>query len=190
MKRSLLFIVMAIGFVAAYVGGATFAPFTAETVATGNATAGTLSVDDPTLTLSWTSATLCGNLAPHPSEGEGDVCEGTASFSNSGTLAGVIVDDNGEDPGVGLAISNVQVTGGNLCTADDWSIEAFSEDTNNLQSDSLFPEDDTHNMKVYIYLIDTNDDDINRCQGASVSFDVTVSIQQASDPHSTSDVDD
>lgn len=180
MKRSLLFVVMAIGFVAAYVGGATFAPFSDESTATGNITAGTLVFSGTgTQTVTFDSETFCDNIAP----GEG--CSGNFTVTNGGSLTGMIEADELEgDAYVSAVITEVTdlTSGDGTCLATDWLAEALMTDA--LGDSVEFTPGDVHTITVTVSLKDTPlSDAINRCQDASAEVTVTVTVTQAPNPH-------
>ncbi len=82
-RKILLAGVVVSAFAATTMSGATFAPWTSSSSATGNVTAGTLAVsaqDGLDSTIDFTPAGDCANLAP------GDNCTATIEVFNTGTL--------------------------------------------------------------------------------------------------------
>jgi len=178
MKRSLLFIVMAIGFVAAYVGGATFAPFTDEQTATTGVTAGTLVFGgNPTqsVTLSNTDLTDCDGTG-EGFEGmyPGEECTGTLTITNNGSLSAYIQDFGPDDIDVDVGESD--------CGEENWLLTVDLDDG----SDSYvsFPAGDSQDLIISLMLLPEAG---NECQGESASVTVVITISQSPDPHDQSD---
>lgn len=185
MKRSLLFIFMTIGLVASFIGGATFAPFSDETTGIGDVTAGVLAFSgNGTQSFDFPTNDFCTEMAV------GDTCEGTFHVVNDGSLTGVIVDTS-EAGGVQVAAEVTDVddptSSDGICTPEMWIVSAISVDNNGYtESDSKFVPDDDHKINVSVEL-DGGNEEINACQGASATVEVTVTVEQYSDPHDTND---
>jgi hypothetical protein len=191
--RNILLSFMVIGVAAALVSGATFAPFTDSGAATRVVTIGAVtllfdgedSAETP-LPFDVDLQPYCpDNLAP------GDSCSATVTIANpqnSNSLAAVM-------SAPVATITSVTINGlpAPDCSADDWLLTAVIADTNEGESNTLFPPGDAHELLVQVTLLAGSGTGFSLldegCQGATANVTVTVQIEQSPDPHSTDDTD-
>jgi predicted ribosomally synthesized peptide with SipW-like signal peptide len=200
MFKGLLLSLLTIGGVAFIVGGATFAPFSDSGDATGDVSAGTLTISingdstpDPA-SLVFDSESFCGNMAP------GDICETVITIANTGSLTGqiVLVDawieslDN-EGPGCSFEPE----VGGSPPFHWEADVNTPYEDVDNPALGDAFRllpsgSGDSTEVTVEISLNDLGsepypDEDLNDCQGSTANVVVHVEVEQDDEPHATDD---
>jgi hypothetical protein len=82
---------------------------------------------------------------------------------------------------------------GDPCEEDDWEVLIDNEDE--VGSASKFPPTDTQTVTVTLSLLDfvegegdpVPNEDVNDCQGVTATITITIIVEQASDPHDTTD---